>query len=305
MKLIIEKLKSCQYRESTANMYLGVWQQFNKFLMRLDKVPTSWEDRATLFVAYLIEEKGLQSSTIKSYISAIKRTLVDDDKEWDDSKILIRSLTRACRMINDTVRTRLAIHCSLLEMLLFELQNIFAGQWYLEIMYKAIFVLGYYGLMRIGEMTESPHVLKAKDVFIGTNKRKLLLVLHSSKTHVSGTQEIKIVANKDEKTGSYRKRHFCPMAIIDIYNKAQGPYLERNEQFFIFRDRSPVKPVHVATVLKQAITQLELDSRLYGTHSLRIGRSSDLIKYGYTIEEVKRMGRWKSTAVYKYIRNCE
>ena len=46
----------------------------------------------------------------------------------------------------------------------------------------------YFGMFRIGEMTESQHVVKAKDVHIGINKDKLMFVLHSSKMHGKGTK---------------------------------------------------------------------------------------------------------------------
>ena len=77
------------------------------------------------------------------------------------------------------------ILCGLLDMILFEVQRYFAmrKQLYLEIMYKTLFALCYYGLMRIGEVTLSPHVLKAKDVHKAMNKDRVLLVLYSSKTH--------------------------------------------------------------------------------------------------------------------------
>ena len=159
-----------------------------------------------LFVAHLIHDRGLQSSTVKSYVSAIKRMLLNDNYEWQDNQILIRSLTRACRIINDTVRTRLPIHCGLLEQIIFEIRKIFADQWYLQSLYKAIFMLGYYGLMRVGEMAMSPHSLRASDVHLSTNKRKLLLILHTSEMHDESSlpQKIKIVANSREKSGYYR-----------------------------------------------------------------------------------------------------
>ena len=129
-----------QHRDSTAKTYLAVWRKFNKFLVNLDKRPTLSEDRTTLFIAYLID-LGHQSSMIKSYVSAIKKTLVMDGYKWDDNLVLVRSLTRACRLINDKVRTRLPIHCNLLELLLFEVQRYFRAknQWYLEILYKTLF----------------------------------------------------------------------------------------------------------------------------------------------------------------------
>ena len=45
-----------------------------------------------------------------------------DNYKWDDSRILLNSSTKACRLVNDSVKTRLAIVCGLLEQILFEIQ---------------------------------------------------------------------------------------------------------------------------------------------------------------------------------------
>ena len=187
MSRIIDKLLMNQTRESTAKNYLMILRRFNKFLLTLDIMPKFWEDRMTLFMGYLIE-KGAQSATIKSYVSGIKKMLLGDGYPWEDKKILLTSLTKACRIVNDHVSTRLPIHCSLLECILFEIQRNFAknNQIYLEKLYKAIFILGYYGLMRVSELVLSKHVLKAANVHSATNKDKLLLVLYSSKKHDEG-----------------------------------------------------------------------------------------------------------------------
>ena len=197
---IIEKLKYQQTRKSTAKMYLNVWRQFNAFLMRLDVKPKFWEQRVSIFMAYLVEFKKLQSSTIKSYISAIKKTLIADNYKWDDSYMILSTLTKACRVVNDCVTTRLPIRFGFFEMILYEVQKIFAQQPYLETLYKALFALGYYGLMRIGELTASDYTAKAKDIHIGTNKDKILIILHSSKTHSreSRPQKIKIQSLQSE-----------------------------------------------------------------------------------------------------------
>ena len=185
IQLIIDKLIGQSQRNSTSNNYLRIWRQFNKFVINLDKKPNTWEDRVTLFIAHKIDQ-GMQSSTVKSYVSAIKKLLVDDGYPWDDQKVLLGSLTKACKIVNDKVHTRLPIQCSLLEMILFEVQRLFdaKGQWYLEIMYKALFALSYYGMMRVCEVTQvtqTNHTVKAKDVHSALNKDKIMLVLYSSK----------------------------------------------------------------------------------------------------------------------------
>ena len=246
----------------------------------------------------------MQSSTVRSYVSAIKKTLVDDGYDWQDSKVLLGSLTRACRLINDRVRTRLPIQCGLLELLLFEIQKVFCNQFYLEVMYKALFALGYYGLMRVGEITDSQHVVKVRNIHIATNKKKIMVVLYTSKTHglESRPQKIKITSNSEEKTGSYSKRNFCPFKLLRQYLAVRGDYDEEDEPFFIYKDGSPVTASKARKLLRGLIATLGLNSALYDMHSLRIGRTTDLVKYKYNIEEVKRLGRWRSNIIYKYIR---
>ena len=96
MKLILERLKSQSCRKSTNQTYLNIWRNFNNFVIHLDVKPDKWEDRVSLFLAHMID-KGLQSSSVKSYVSAIKKILVIDSYPWDDNAILLSTLTRACR----------------------------------------------------------------------------------------------------------------------------------------------------------------------------------------------------------------
>ena len=220
MKLIIEKLVSNQNRKTTVKAYLGIWRQFNDFLLKLDSKPECWEDRVTLYIAHLVEDRQLQLSTIKSYVSAIKCMLVNDKYDWDDNLILLNSLTKACRSINDRVMTRLPISCSFLELILFEVWRKFGkSQFYLATMFMTLFPLAYYRLMRVGELTASDHVMKACNIHLALNKQKILIVLRSSNTHTKGMhpQKIKIVSNQDEKSGSYRTRNFCPFHLLSSY----------------------------------------------------------------------------------------
>ena len=161
---------------------------------------------------------------------------MNDKYHWKDEHALLSSLVKACRLVNDKVRTRLPIHCSLLEMILFEVEWLFHKQWYLENMYKALFALGYYGRFRVGELTRSEHVIKACDVHLGANKHKILVALYSSKTHdkTMKPQKVKITANVAEKSGKYANRYFCPFTLIRNYVSLRGPYDTFNECFLVF-----------------------------------------------------------------------
>ena len=172
---LIERLKFQSIRCSMVETYLNILQTFNKFLLCLDHKPKLWEERVTMFCTYLIE-KGHKSATVKSYVSGIKKFLKEDNFPWDDVKLILTSLMQACKLHNDVVCCRRPITKGLLELLLFEVDRVLNST-FLCTMYKAMICLRYYGMMREGELTESPHTAKACNVHIGRNKDKILILL--------------------------------------------------------------------------------------------------------------------------------
>ena len=213
-------LKTQTNRQTTSKTYHGIWNKFNKFLIRLDHLPKDWEERIFLYCTHLVCE-GKQSSTVKTYVSAIKASLKLIDYHVDHTKLLVTSLTRACKLKNDVVTRRLPISLALLELVLFELEIIFEQQYYLELLYKAMFLLAYYGMMCVGEITLGNHVVKAKDIHSATNKKKLTLFLYSSKTHgkSSRPQQISITSSLERKPRGNRpaRKTYCPYDVIKEY----------------------------------------------------------------------------------------
>ena len=102
IQCIVDRLSLCKHRNSTRATYHRIWKLFNQFFIRLDVKPCSWEDRLVLFTSFLVNNK-LKSSTVKSYISAICSVLAEIGEELDQNNYLLKSLTRACRLRNDTM----------------------------------------------------------------------------------------------------------------------------------------------------------------------------------------------------------
>ena len=288
-----------RHQGSTRNTYHAVWQAFNKFIIRLDQIPKTWEERASLYITHLWE-KNTKSSTLKSYLSGIKSVLLDDNYEWKEDKYLFASLTRACRLTNDRVKNRLPIQKGLMHMILDRIEkDLGERQYYLCLLYQCMTILGYYGLLRIGEMAEGPHSVKAKNVHSAKNKEKILMYLFSSKTHGLDRvpQKIKMWAD------NFSNERHSPFDITNRFSKLRGGYYDDTENYFIYRDRTPVKPANYRKILRKILKGLGLNPRNYDTHSLRIGRATDLMKLGYSVDTIKLLGRWRSNAVFKYIRN--
>ena len=285
---------------------------FNKFFIRLDIKPNNWEEHITLFAGYLVNEK-LKSSTIKSYVSAIKVVLVDNNITVLENRYILNSLTKACRVINDQVHLCLPIQKDLVNLLLSTIEDHFLNirQVYLVKLYLALLSTTYYGLFCIGEVTDSQHSVKASDVHIAKNKNKILFILHSSKKHDldQPPQTIKITSLKMK--GEQRHaavanclevRSHCPYVLLQNYLNCRKKYKDDDENFFIFLDGSAVKPQHFHFLLKCMLQKLQIDDTHYQCHGLHAGRAMDLLKYGLSVETIKKIGHWKSNAVYAYLR---
>ena len=309
MEQIVDRLKSERCHDSTRKTYLTVWHIFNKFFVSLDYRPRKWEDRIVLFVAFLIEVKGLKSSTIRSYLSAIRAILWENEIELNEDAVLLSALIRACKLKNDTIVARLPIHKDLLRLIIQECKIYFTNerqQPFLGKLYIALFLTAYYGLLRIGEVTQGQHCLMAKDVRIGVNKKKMLFLLHTSKTHGKGNkpQRIKITSIPlGNKTNKRTVEDHCPYEALNIYLQSRPRAKANDEQFFVFRDNTPVQPQHARHILSLMLRRLGLNEKLYNFHSYRIGRSSDLMKMGVSVETIKKIGRWRSNSVFVYLRD--
>ena len=133
------------------------------------------------------------------------------------------------------------------------------------------------------------------------------MVLTSSKTHTEGNnpQMIKISSTPAQgKNQSDRINYWCPFQLLKNY-LAMRPQMvtSHTEQFFVFMDKSPVSPIQVRKVLKTTIGKIGLDPTIYCFHGFRSSRAGDLLRLGVSVETIKKLGRWKSNAVFTCLRN--
>ena len=279
---------------------------FNEFFIRLDVKPESWEERITLFVAYLVQSHK-KSNTIKSYVSAVRGVLKDINVELNEDKFLLTSLTNACKLVNDTVTLRLPIQKGLLNLLITKLFNKYDHQHYFTTLFAAMYSSMYFGLLRIGEVTMGTHPIKACDVHTARNKKKLMFVLRTSKTHWTDSkpQIIKISSRfigKKANNSNVTDFEYCPYGLLTDYLDLRKGYNTQNEPFFILSNGEGVTPEFARNLLKELITDAGLDPKFYNCHSLRIGRATDLRNLNISVETIKKIGRWRSNAVFEYLR---
>ena len=216
-----------------------------------------------------------------------------------ENKFLLTSLTRACRLHNDKILHKFLVHKGLVQIILRTVEtywNETTPQLYLVTLYQAMFITTYYGSFHVAEITmnENSHTIKVKDVHIGLNKNKLLLLLHSSKTHCPGnvpqTMKISAIGNGASKV------RFCPFELFWKYLRIRPERKTDSEPFFIFHSGDPVSSNNFREMLKKLLSK----ATLYSSHSFRAGRAGDLLKAGILVEMIKKLGRWHSNTIYNY-----
>ena len=221
------------------------------------------------------------------------------------TSILLSSLTHACRIKNDKLKVRLPIQKGVI--VTNAVTNQKTTEWstlLINHVPMCLLNVSYYGLLCIGEIANSPHVVKARDVHLGRNKRKLMLILRSSKTHGHGDHPQVIKISHQARNLQARVNFLeCPYHLTRQFIAMRKTYFRAtDEPFFIFRDRSRLKTSQVSTMLNSLLKGIRLNHNLYSFHSLRSGRACDLLKMSVSLESVKKIRRWKSNAVFSYLK---
>ena len=124
-----------------------------------------------------------------------------------------------------------------------------------------------------------------------------MFILRSSKTHNKSSfpQTVKI-SQKQDNLKDKKIRTYCPYR---RYLNNRGAFNDYEENFFVFKGGSPVEITQFHNTLKLMIKIAGFD---YSMHSLRGGHSLDLMSSGLSVETIKKLGRWKSNAVYNYLK---
>lgn len=296
--------------DSTLRAYLVSWHALNDFWTQLDVKPETWEDRIALFVAYMIM-KRFQPNTIRSYISGIKYILNLINIKVDTNNFKFAGLVKAARYKNKKVKLRLPIKLRLLNRILDEVYKIpnIRDQPYLIALYRAMFAAAYYGLFRVGEITKSKHVIKSRDAHLARNKNKVQFRLWTAKNLKRGEwpHDVKIEGLHDCKVchpnyAGKSSTKYCPVCILKKFN-AMRDRTQGEKQFFVFRTGIAVSANNFRGVLKQVLHRIGVDHMVYNCHSFRQGRCCDLRRLGYSILDLKLVGRWKSNSVYNYLKD--
>jgi len=252
-----------------------------------------------LFIMHL-RDAGMQHSTITTYVSAIAFAHKVRGLEDPTSAMLFRKFMMGVKKVTPTLQQLQPITYVMLKELLGLLESLPLSR-FTKILYAAVLSVMYHACLRISEVAQSGHAnhaLRYDQVAFKVRPPRVLpaaltMTLLSFK-HSKGPQTIQLKPITDEAS--------CPVGLMYRYHRLRPS--GSTTSFFCDEAGRPITRTSVMTVLRQVTELSSFRHKKINTHSLRIGRTTDLVlKGGVSDAYIRHVGRWSSDAYRKYIRS--
>ena len=257
-------------------------------------IPT---DALALFVAYLAEN-NYSAATALTYVSALGYvhrlgSLPDPTKSE-----LIKCALKGYAKINPTLDSRLPITLPILEQVISACEHTLSSCFQRKLI-RTMFALAFFAALRVGEMTitagkSSTNLLLLRQVFFLKDSADSIVGIKLSMRnykHSDASRSTDIIVYKDKPV--------CAVTLLLDYLNARG----RNAgPLFCWPNNAAITRSYFTQCLSQALSFSGLDTKLYKSHSFRIGAASWAAAKGMSDAQIRTFGRWKSTAFLRYIR---
>ena len=264
--------------------------------------PTT-EDRLCTFVAQLMED-GLQHSSIKGYLSAIRRLQIIKGlgdpfvASWTLLEYTLRGVkVRQARQGDTRSKKRLPITPEILRKLrkFWEKDRTNHD----HIMLWAACCTCFFGFLRSGEVTvpslkeyDPEGHLSEGDVTLNSQRDPSIVRVHIKASKTDPFRRGVYVFLR--KTGN----ELCPVVAVAAYLVVRG---RQPGPFFRFSTGAPLSRELFVKQIRKALPH-DVDGSRYSGHSFRIWAATTAAAAGLEDSVIKTLGRWQSSAYQLYVR---
>jgi site-specific recombinase XerD len=280
--------------ENTTKSYACYRKQFVKWCQERGRISFPASDiTLSLWLRYLHEVKKLAASTIcNNASSAVSDMYKFSTFESPSLSGMAKETRRAVKRHAPPPKKRKPLTKKILA-------AIHAKFWQHGWVFETVRNMCLLVLMFAGMLRESEAVaFNSDDLYLDEIEgvEVLCMVIERSKTDQERKGDIVYL-------GAANEQDLCPIFWFKFLRFLRDPAAEK----FFHKVNStdglaPTTPNHI---LKDVLNSLNLpDVKLFSSHSCRIGGATAAARAGIDLRIIMRHGRWKSTAVYMYIRDC-
>ncbi len=274
----------------TRQTYKQAWQSLKQFLPSIGIstcLPLSI-DTLLAYIAYL-NGKDYAAATIATHVSAFSFVhKINNLPSPSDSFLISRILKKL--LINSPSDYRKPISPEILIQIIGSLSHI-CKSYYETSLFRCMFIIAFLAMLRISEFTSgnrSNHNIMYENVVVNTDNVVLTLL-----SYKHSAAPVSLVLN------AVRNKTMCPVQAMRSYLINRGT---NSGYLFVQADGSPISRSHFTKRLNECLKFCGVDTQNITSHSFRIGGATHAARCGHSDDAVKKMGRWKSNALSRYIR---
>ena len=247
----------------------------------------------SVFISYLHTEGYAPASIIahSSSIGYLHRILGHRDPMAAN---LIQKLLAGVTRVYPPKPPRLPITIGILVQLINSVDKV-VSHYYHRALIKAMLSVGFFGLMRIGELTMSKENTIPLHMDQLTFTPSYMSITITNFKHNQTLKPVEIPIQRQSIIDICPVYHMCSYLLLRGFQ--QGP-------LFSFKSLSPVPRQFFSKNLSQLISFSGFQGSRYKSHSLRIGGASYYASLGYSDSQIRLLGRWDSNAFVRYIRSA-
>ena len=238
-----------------------------------------------------IHQSGYATNTIRTFVSAVGYAHKIQGLSDPTSSFVVGKFFAGLAKVAPAADSRMPITKDMLESMVHTLSLLHLDN-YDQLLYKTMFFVAFYGLCRVSEVTassKSSHNLLSANVQAFGHPHKVSLTFSTYKHSVTSQA---VIINPQEPA------EMCPVISVRHYiaHKSQSTY------FFCSQQGLPIPQYVFTQILKRVLIKLDLDPKIYTSHSFRIGGATLAARTGMSALDIQRLGRWRSYAFLQYLR---
>lgn len=272
--------------------YEAHWTKFKTFLQKKLRIPgiPATPHHIAMYVSHLHYHR-LKVSTIRTHLSAIAFMHEATGYKNPTKSFTTQKLLTAYSRTDPAPKTRKPITRNILKIVVKSAKKYITSH-YNRYLFTSIFTVMYHAALRASEICESPktsHTLQTHNINLSKSNRSLKVQFSSYKHSTSLNPPLVL----------YPTKYPCPVKSFIKYKKLRKTH---HGPAFCYSNGTSITRDQLQTTLHKLLTLSGYNSKLYNTHSFRIGKTTDLAKHGYSYSQIAQIGRWKSTAYLRYIK---
>lgn len=283
---------------ATTRQYAAAVNKFLAFLTDDNSLTRSQPFETRIIYKFILwcsvsSTKKVSANTVKRYLTGLRMWHVLHDNLFPlVNSDRIRLLLKSCEKTQVLHRGRQREGLTLGDVL--ELTDRLTSSNKLDLVTKAVILIGFWGLARLGELTlhrDHPLVfIRRRDLRFSSNGLHAYIQLRQAKTSQPGEIQVLRLTSQPNRLDPINVLH-------ELLKSIPG---SSDDPLFPGRLRTiPISRGYVSNFLKSNGPQ---DTRQWSGHSLRIGGASFQHHAGRSIPSLKRLGRWKSSVYRRYVR---